>query len=291
MKIIFICGGIGNQLFQYAFARKMQIMTGDVIKLDSKSFFKVFEEDTKEMDSRSFLLSSFNCLYEEASNSEINSIKSRYGIFSKIWRRINNKFVNNHYIIYDEDIFKMKGDKYLEGYWQSPKYFSDIRGLLLEELMLSVPFTQAALEYKNMILERKSVSLHVRRGDYLSSRVLDRFGACSLSYYLSAIKSIKEKVEKPYFFIFSDDISWAIENFNKLDGNFVFIKNEGLTDVDELVLMSLCQHNIIANSSFSWWAAWLNKNHEKQVIAPDPWFDKSLYDKDLIPRSWMKIQK
>jgi hypothetical protein len=105
------------------------------------------------------------------------------------------------------------------------------------------------------------------------------------------MKIMKEAVKNPYFFIFSDDIDWAIENFNELDGNLIFVKNKDLTDIEELLLMSSCKHNIIANSTFSWWAAWLNKNDEKKVIAPDPWFDKEPYDRDLIPKSWLKIQK
>lgn len=290
MKIIFICGGIGNQLFQYAFARKMQIITQDVVKIDSESFFKIFKEK-KIKDSRSFLLSSFNCLYEEASNDDIKKIRNRYGLFSKVLRKFSNKFIYKYNITYNPDIFQIKGDKYIEGYWQSPNYFSDIREILLEELMPVNTFSHVALEYKKKIIESNSVSLHIRRGDYLSSQVLDRYGACSLLYYSSAIKSMNEMVQNPYFYVFSDDINWAIENFNKFDGNFVFIKNEGLTDVEELLLMSLCQHNIIANSTFSWWAAWLNKNNEKKVIAPDPWFDKEPYDKDLIPKSWKKISK
>ena len=290
MKIIYICGGIGNQLFQYAFARKMQIITRDIVKIDSESFFNIFKE-RQIKDSRSFLLSSFNCLYEEASINEINQIRNRYGFFSKVIRKLSNKFVYNYNVTYKPDIFQKKGDRYVEGYWQSPNYFADIREILLKELTPVNPLPQAALVYLNKIVESQSVSLHIRRGDYLSSSVIDRYGACSLSYYFSAMKIMKEAVKNPYFFIFSDDIDWAIENFNKLDGNLIFIKNKELTDIEELLLMSSCKHNIIANSTFSWWAAWLNKNDEKKVIAPDPWFDKEPYDRDLIPKSWLKIQK
>jgi hypothetical protein len=136
-----------------------------------------------------------------------------------------------------------------------------------------------------------SVSLHVRRGDYVANlKVAAIHGLCSKEYYASAIKFISKKVERPHFFVFSDDINWVENNF-KINYPCTYInQNFSNESYNDLRLMSLCQHNIIANSSFSWWGAWLNCNSEKIVIAPKKWFANS--DKrcdDLIPEKWVRL--
>ena len=145
-------------------------------------------------------------------------------------------------------------------------------------------------QYKQEIIATESVSLHVRHGDYVTNADTNSFhGVCSLDYYKNAVSKIKQEMPLP-FFIFSDDIIWAKENLDFI-GNMTFIEYNGATpDHEEMYLMSLCQHNIIANSSFSWWGAWLNQNPNKIIIAPQNWFnDVSLDTKDLIPNEWIRL--
>jgi len=147
--------------------------------------------------------------------------------------------------------------------------------------------------YKNneqKIKEKNSVSLHIRRGDYLTmQKAIDTIGVCPLDYYDKAIREITRKIKNPTFFIFSDDINWVKENL-KTNSPTIFVSGGKLKDYEELILMSKCKHNIIANSSFSWWGAWLNNNPNKIVIAPKKWFkDTSKNTRDLIPESWLKL--
>lgn len=131
--------------------------------------------------------------------------------------------------------------------------------------------------------------MHIRRGDYVANpKIAAYHGVCGMNYYQKAVQIIKEKITNPTFFIFSDDINWAKENFK--GDEYYFVSNKEIKETEDLILMSLCKHNIIANSSFSWWGAWLNKNHEKTVIAPRHWLNikKDIAGK-VLPDSWIKI--
>lgn len=141
------------------------------------------------------------------------------------------------------------------------------------------------------ILSVNAVSLHVRRGDYVSNLTINQFhGTCSLEYYNQAIAQIAKKVETPHFFVFSDDPEWVKSNL-KIDYSITIVDhNNADKNYEDIRLMSLCKHHIIANSSFSWWGAWLCRNPNKIVIAPLKWFnDKSINTTDLIPDGWIKI--
>jgi len=130
------------------------------------------------------------------------------------------------------------------------------------------------------------VSVHIRRADYVNNK---EYFICGLKYYNSAFKIIKEKIANPVFYIFSDDIAWAKENLNK-ENNLVFVSSPELTNCEELIIMSRCEHNIISNSSFSFWSAWLNQNSNKIVITPNKWNNNFSYEyNDLLPSSWLKI--
>ena len=136
-----------------------------------------------------------------------------------------------------------------------------------------------------------AVSLHIRRGDYVSNPVTNNYhGTCSLAYYKKAVLLLKEKIENPSFFIFSDDLLWARENLDFINDMTFIDLDKSIPDHEEMHLMSQCKHNIIANSSFSWWGAWLNENSDKIVIAPKKWFsDNTINTEDLIPAKWMRI--
>jgi hypothetical protein len=192
---------------------------------------------------------------------------------------------------FDPSMLEAKGNIYLEGYWQSEKYFVAIRDILLREFAFKYEQDAKSRDITKQIQKTESVSLHIRRGDYVHDPLTNQVhGLCSLEYYQKAVSYITQKIPNCHFYIFSDDHSWVSENF-KLDYPFTLVDhNDASRNYEDLRLMSLCRHNIIANSSFSWWGAWLNTNHEKIVCAPKKWFNEPTLDtKDLIPESWVKI--
>ncbi len=288
MIIVNLKGGIGNQLFQYALGRHLALKNNTELKLDISGLDKA----NKVGDIyRPFDLDSFSIKATIANNDEVSKLKYPYGLLSKAWRWFSFKILKEKNLVFDPKVLKWSDNLYLDGYWQSPKYFDDIRETLLSELVFNRILSTSAQDYLKQIETNNSIALHVRRGDYVKNpTVLKEFGICSNDYYTKAVKYISENVTHPIFFVFSDDIEWVKENIH-LPESTIYVKGPNMTAIEDLVLMSKCQHNIIANSSFSWWSAWLNNHSNKIVIAPTPWFDTIEYDKDLIPKSWIQIQK
>ncbi len=288
MIIVNLKGGIGNQLFQYALGRHLALKNNTELKLDISGLDKA----NKVGDIyRPFDLDSFSIKATIANNDEVSKLKYPYGLLSKAWRWFSFKILKEKNLVFDPKVLKWSDNLYLDGYWQSPKYFDDIRETLLSELVFNRILSTSAQDYLKQIETNNSIALHVRRGDYVKNpTVLKEFGICSNDYYTKAVKYISENVTHPIFFVFSDDIEWVKENIH-LPESTIYVKGPNMTAIEDLVLMSKCQHNIIANSSFSWWSAWLNDHFDKIVIAPAPWFDTIEYDKDLIPKSWIQIQK
>lgn len=287
--IVNLKGGLGNQLFQYALGRKLAITSGSELKLDISGL----DRANKVGDIyRPFALDAFSIKTPIATAEEIEKQKYPYGILSKLERRFRFKVLRQQHIGWEPGFLKKTGNMYLDGYFQSPKYFDDIREELLEELTPTKPFGQAAAKALGQIESCESVSIHIRRGDYISNaKVKASYGTCSLDYYRRATEEIKERVADPRWFVFSDDIAWAKSHLT-LSGEIGYVSGDGITDAEELMLMAACKHNIIANSSFSWWGAWLNRNPSKVVVAPTPWFDTGKdYHRDLIPTVWLRIPK
>jgi hypothetical protein len=288
MIIVNLKGGTGNQLFQYALGRHLAIKNNTTLTLDSDGLARA--NITGDIY-RPLAIDAFATEKKIASNEEVRKLKYPYGIVSKIWRWCNFRILRNTNIVFSPSVLTWSGDIYLDGYWQSPLYFNDIREVLLREFSLVAPFSKNAAPFAEKIKNTTAVSIHVRRGDYIKNpTVLKEFGVCSLSYYHAAITYIQQSAESPTFFIFSDDIAWVKENL-PVGENAVFVYGEGIRDVEELTLMRLCTHNIIANSSFSWWGAWLNEHPNKIVIAPTPWFELATYDQHLIPDTWIQLPK
>jgi len=181
--------------------------------------------------------------------------------------------------------------RYLDGYWQSEKYFCDFRLAIQNEIKLKNEESEC---YKNILSEigsiQSPISLHIRRGDYEHDPIIKKIlSCCTMSYYDQAIKFVTRDLTGVKFFIFSDDINWVKENF-KINFPVFYVTGNNITNYEEMILMSKCKHNIIANSSFSWWGAWLNENPGKIVVAPKKWFNNPKADqKDIIPESWIKI--
>ena len=178
---------------------------------------------------------------------------------------------------------------YYIGYWQSEKFFKDISDEIRKDFSFPKFTSEKNLEILKLIKSYNSVSIHIRRGDYLQNRGFN--GLAPLEYYQKAIEYIKNKIENPHFFIFSNDIEWCRKNLS-IENSYYIDWNRGEESYRDMQLMSLCKHNIIPNSTFSWWGAWLNKNPNKIVIAPEKWFNDcvNIDYSNIVPETWIKIK-
>lgn len=290
MMIIKVIGGLGNQMFQYAFYRQLKSEFKDV-KLDLSAF------ETYNLFNGYELNKIFNVKEDIASKDEIKKLSENFSnnqIFNRVKRKIFG-IKRTHYIQHDFgynklDFINSKGNLYLEGYWQSEKYFNDVKDIIRKEFTFKNKLTNKNKEIAELIKNNNSISIHVRRGDYISNPEAAQVhgGICNLEYYKNALDIIKNNVLNPQFLVFSDDMDWVKNNLNLQDCTYVDW-NEKENSYIDMQLMSLCKHNIIANSTFSWWGAWLNNNSDKIVIAPKKWFNTNANTEDLIPESWMKI--
>jgi hypothetical protein len=268
MKVIIskLIGGLGNQMFQYAVARRLAYQYNEPLKLDITAF--------QEYQLREYYLHPFNIMEQIATPDDINSLKTR-------------RFKEEHFH-FDPLVLRLSGDLYLEGYWQSEKYFKNIASIIRQDFSIKPPLCEVNLELANQIKSCEAVAVHFRRGDYVTNSVTNQFhGVCSFDYYQHALQKIASQVGEPHFFIFSDEPEWVMQQV-RLEYQFSIVAVNGIEQPHEdLRLMSLCKHHIIANSTFSWWGAWLAPYDAKVVYAPRRWFDKADLDcRDLIPETW-----
>lgn len=297
MITVKLMGGLGNQMFQYAAARQLAEQHNTDVQLDLTSLldrrsrtdhvfrnydlhiFKISENFTVP-----FLLTKF-----------IGSAQSTPLIYRLSKYNKNNKhiFAESHFN-YHSEINQLPDNTYLSGYWQSPKYFSDIEDVIKKAFTFKKPLSPIASELSKQILNTEAVCINVRRGDFVHLKTANAMhGVLPIEYYHHAINLIAEKINTPHFFIFSDDIEWCTENI-KSPYPLTIVNHDyaGKKFKDYLQLMICCKHFIIPNSTFAWWAAWLNTHKEKIVIAPQNWFqDKKLNAEtfDLMPENWMRI--
>lgn len=292
MIVIQLVGGLGNQMFQYATGRKLALERNVELKLDISNY----DHDAK----RTYRLNKFNIIDTVASSKEIQELK-RYDrlslstIPSFISERLKPYYRRHHvkeqHFEYDPNLRDIGEDAYLSGYWQTEKYFSDIRDILRKEFTPKERLDDVNLEQLSRIFEKDSVSLHIRRGDYVTDpKTFQYHGICSIEYYQKGIGLVAKKIEDPHFFIFSDDMAWVKHNF-PISYPHEFVSHNGEEkDYLDMILMLHCKHHIIANSSFSWWGAWLGEREDAMNIAPEQWFQNpSLENKDLLPESWLRI--
>ncbi|NLV20290.1 MAG: alpha-1,2-fucosyltransferase [Bacteroidetes bacterium] len=300
MIVIKIQGGLGNQLFQYATARSLSF------ELNKKLLFDLSFYD-EERFKNVFRLNQYKIKIELADELEIRRIRNMKGPnkLSLVLQKMNisTKYTKRTHWYQDHiDSFYnkrqyVKHPIYLEGWFANPVYFENIHLILLKELYPN-KLSNETLFWQEKIESSNSVSLHVRRGDYLKNNYFNNLPA---SYYNKAIDFFRKKKMDPEFYFFSDDMAFVKNEFKGINGvHFVDVNNKKdnyystIKDVEDLYLMSRCKHQVIANSTFSWWGAWLNKNPEKIIIAPKIWFineqAQKRYDNgDLISKSWIKL--
>lgn len=280
MVIIQVIGGLGNQMFQYAFYKSLQ---GKGIKVyaDLSDFEQYTLHNGYELERI------FNLKVKKPSKFLLSLFRPNQSkwIFRKLKRVLNLKKtykVEENEFCFDAS-FLSNTNHYYSGYWQNEGYFLSIA----DKIRVDFKFPEIeGIENQTImqqIIYTESVAIHVRRGDYLKDPLLGNI--CNLDYYEQAISSINSKIKDAQFFIFSDDIAWCKQNL-KLENAAYIDWNKGNHSYIDMQLMSNCKHNIIANSSFSWWAAWLNKNKAKIVVAPKKWINDS--NNTLALKEWIK---
>jgi len=294
MVITRLIGGLGNQMFQYAVGRRLAHSLGVKLKLDITEF-----DDYKPRTFRTYSLGNFNIQENFASLKEIAALK-KPGTIEQVRVKLLHRpaIPPSTYICekkdghFDPGIMKLPDNVYLEGYWQSEKYFIDIAEIIRREFTVKVPQIGKNKELGEEIVSCESVSLHIRRGDYVSDAHTNKVhGCCGIDYYLRCVKLMNTKVKNAHFFAFSDEPEWVCDNL-KLPYPMTVIDHNGADKgYEDLRLMSQCRHHIISNSSFSWWGAWLNPRKDKKVFAPKQWFGKEKQATrridDLTPATWV----
>ncbi|WP_293575374.1 alpha-1,2-fucosyltransferase [Phaeobacter sp.] len=276
-------GRLGNQMFQYAAGRALAERLGTSLALDSRGAIsrgegvltRVFDLDLAEPD-------------------PLPPLKQTHPIRYALWRSLGAQlglrpqFRRETGLGYNNAFDDWGDHSYLHGYWQTEQYFDAISERIRRDFAFPDFSNQQNAEMAAQINEANAVSLHVRRGDYLT---LAAHVLCDQAYYDAALEQITDRLQtEPTVFVFSDDPQWAKDNLPLPCKKVVVDFNGADTDFEDMRLMSLCRHNIIGNSSFSWWGAWLNQNPDRQVAGPAKWFgDPKLHNPDILPKSWLRI--
>lgn len=290
MYVIRIWQGLGNQMFQYAFAKSLQEYTGKKVYLDSKHYYTSSLDKYGSPTKREMAIWNYRLSLEEIKPERLFWWK--YINRNEWYHEINVKLNQYHlypfsYICekglasqYHSEYFHAKNNTYFQGWFQNEKYFINNKKILKQEF---IPQNKVFIshELQDILDSYTTVSIHVRRTDFMKyGIVLDE------SYYQCAIARIKNYVDNPFFIVFSDDINWVRNNLLFGEQVYFIDRMSNFKDYEELYLMSLCHHNIISNSTFSWWGAWLNENENKKVICPSTWGKTQL---GIVPNEWEVI--
>jgi hypothetical protein len=277
-KIVKIYGGIGNQLFQYSFGRYLEETYGINIYYDIKTF-----QNSAKFTNRQPIIKELI--------PDISLFNKQYNSFDLIYR-IKRKIVHDYFPKYTEiyvenilrnDIINVKTilhKKYFDGYWQSLNYLNPIENIIRREIIFDFNLSELCTKDINDIKVNNSCSIHIRRGDYLLPHNAKIFSECGINYFKESVKYILSNNPDSIFFVFSDDINWAKEIF--IGSEYNFIDSYTNNPIADLFLMSNCSNNIISNSTFSWWASWLNVNPNKIIVSPKIWFNNVLRNEILI---------
>jgi hypothetical protein len=292
MIIVQLMGGLGNQMFQYAFGKSMASHYGCDLFFDV-DVYKGNKKRNLKQTQRSYELFIYNNAQVRPMTHEMKRKLFGNRLINYIKYKLNfnrKSLYQEKTFSYNNEVFKLQTPVYLIGFWQSQQYFYDIRKSIRQDFQFN--YENIGAKNEEILFKIKenifSVSLHVRRGDYLIENI---YIASTLEYYLEAIQIIKKTIPMPIFFLFSDDPQWVKTQLQPLIENSILVSNNvNENSWKDLMLMSNCNHHIIANSSFSWWGAWLGANPNKIVIAPKKWFfDDKINTADLYPRDWILI--
>lgn len=281
MVFVRVWEGLGNQLFQYAYARALALRTGQKVYLD----ISAYEGNGKHIRQYGLChfrirLATLNCgnIFPLANDDKYYMTGIRYPRYLPV------KFIREDNCCFNSDFCSLGGLTYVKGWFQNENYFKEFEQNIRKEIYpkerIRIP-----KEMRNILDGKNTVSVHIRRGDFKKDH-----NVLPVSYYEKAKRCITDLVDKPYYLIFSDDISWVKQNMDFGSRSFFMGETHLFKDYEELMIMSRCRHNVIANSTFSWWGAWINAYEEKIVIAPKKWFLRSSRtDADIVPDNWIKL--
>ena len=294
MILVKLNGGMGNQLFQYAMARRVSVKSGLPLYLDTQKY--------ETCTLRKYTLQHFNidALYAEPEDKwrlhihrKLDPIAFIHGLLDRKRPLHKRRIIQEPSFRFEPTLLDIRTPAYLDGDWQSPKYFQDIEETIREDFTLKALPYGNTLEASHLIRDTPgSISIHIRRGDLASDPHTNQtHGTLPMEYYAQALAQLKKQLKNPTAFLFSDDPQWAKENLPAQGIPLHPIDhNTAETAHFDLHLMSQCQHHIIANSTFSWWAAWLCNNPDKTIRYPQTWFKDSPHDtSDLFPDTWTPI--
>jgi hypothetical protein len=293
MVIVRLMGGLGNQMFQYAAARRMSLAHKMLLTLDISSFARWRD--------RAYALHHFDIQEAFATPEQLRQVtgpaakgmgrlafrlRRRFRI-GYDWTWIHERTLSP----FDQRVLRPHRRVYLDGYWQSEKYFTDIADTIRREFTLDLQPDPRTQEIADQIAATESVSVHIRRGDYVADprKTLTR-SVCTPAYYRRCVALVVERLVNPHLFLFSDDPGWVAANMSFECPVTLVSGSSPHREYADLQLMSACRYHIIANSSFSWWGAWLDPRPDKLVLAPRRWMnDPRVDDRDVVPAAWVKV--
>lgn len=292
MRIVKLKGGLGNQMFQYAFALYLKKQTGDQVKVD----ISTFAFDTKDVV-RMPRIKKYNLSLDYVSEQECKQILhfSHRGVLSSPIDKIKiiaEIVINRKFLFVNRQIFmpmaRLEKYKYYDGYWQSYKYVDKVKNELQKDFLPKERLSDNTINTISEVKSQNSVFVGIRKGDYLAEK--DHYGIFTQEYYHSCMEYITKHVENPIFYIFSNDIDWCKNNMDWNGFSVRFREKEMQTDdFEELQIMASCQHAIIINSTYHWWGAYLIENSKKIICCPKKWFLDGSPDKDICPSEWVRI--
>lgn len=301
MKIVNIIGGLGNQMFQYAFAVAWRCRASrEFVYVDTQHYKNAF---IKTYHGNNFYHNGYeidkvfpNASIEPAKAWDL--MKVSFYIPNQILARAVRRFcpkrktefvADQQPYVFLPEALDVKGDCYFDGYWMSPLYFDAYRDEIINEFEFRPFDTKENLDILPLLQKNNSITIHIRRGDYVGSNTLG--GICTLSYYRNAIREARKVIDNPVFFVFSNDSQWCIDNLKDEFGNCEvhFVShNKGKESYRDMQLMSIARCNILANSSFSWWGAYLNQRKDHITYCPDKWHNTMVYNDHYVD-GWIKI--
>jgi len=293
MVIVRLMGGLGNQMFQYAAARRLALARQVPLKLDVSEFAR--------SPDRVYALGALNIQEAFATPEELREVTgpSARGVRRLVfrlrrrfriaygWTWIHERTLSP----FDRRVLEARERTYLDGYWQSEQYFGDVADTIRREFTIDFQPDARSRAIADQIATTESVSVHVRRGDYVADPRASRArNVCTPDYYHRSVARIAERVGTPHLFLFSDDPQWVGANLRFEHPVTLVSENARHREYEDLRLMSACRHHIIANSSFSWWGAWLDPRRDKVVLAPRRWMnDPRVDDRDVLPPAWIRV--
>ena len=291
MVIVRLIGGLGNQMFQYAAGRALSLRQHSELKLDRTLYGRSYD--------RTYQLNVFS-IEEDWLDAQRNRLLRMWvhpstriirGLARRAWPGLSVCTVVDKERGYDHSVTQKPGITWLRGFWQSEKYFAEVEHIIRREFTFRSPPDRQNAQALRDIKSREAVCVHVRRGDYVSDpRNMAIHGTCGLDYYHRAMAYIAKRATNPHWIIFSDEPGWAATHLTFFEPRTIMSHNSQGRNWEDLRLMTACKHFIIANSSFSWWGAWLAQHVRKRVVAPKTWFsgDPSRCP-DIVPDSWMRL--